>query len=719
MKDILKRLLPALAALAIALGHCSFASAQGTKPAAPLRYARDVLNLEPGQARREVPVTLRGVITYFKPEGIPDLIVQDNTGGLFVNDPGRLLPLTLQPGTEIEVDGVTDLENFAPRINLNAVRLLGNATLPQPQRVSLDDLHSGRFDTQYVEVDGVVRSATIDGQLNPPRLILRVATPSAQLDAWVLRYGAEDPKGFVDARVRSRGVCNYWDNRRRQPVNLRLLVNSLEAITIDRPGIADPFQAPLVPITELLNFRPDGIDQHRQRARGVVTLGRPGEYLIMQNGKLGLKVRLSGPTNFMVGDEVEVSGFAGMTGWSAELQEACVRVTGHPGPPEPERFDLHKFREYPSSEDIDQKLVEVLATLRLIRNTDHDTTLLLDADGVVFQASLPTQASERLLATLTPGCFVRVVGVVDLTVSPQALSKGKHPETFALLLRDGSDITVIRGGPWLTVQRLTVLLIADSAVLSLVLLRVLVLRRRVKSRTSQLAREIHARHDAQVEFDAVLRERNRMAAELHDTLEQGLTGTALQLQAAQLAFPNDPAQSQEHLEVARELLVRSRKDLRQSLWQLRSETGRPTDLVGELRDIACKMTLGTRVHIEVCAANATDLVSELVANHALRIGQEALTNALKHGRAKSIRVEVQCVECILVLRVADDGAGFDIQTVAGAESGHFGIQGMVQRAKQLAGSLTIQSVRGHGTTIILRAPLNGSAVRPPVSGAST
>jgi signal transduction histidine kinase len=210
-----------------------------------------------------------------------------------------------------------------------------------------------------------------------------------------------------------------------------------------------------------------------------------------------------------------------------------------------------------------------------------------------------------------------------------------------------------------------------------------------------------------------------MAAELHDTLEQGLTGTALQLQAAQLAFPNDPAQSQEHLDVARELLVRSRKDLRQSLWQLRSETGRPTDLVGELRDIACKMTLGTRVHIEVCAAGATDQVSELVANHALRIGQEALTNALKHGRAKSIRVEVQCVEYILMLRVADDGAGFDIQTVAGAESGHFGIQGMVQRAKQLAGSLTIQSVKGHGTTIILRAPLDGRAVRPPVSGAST
>lgn len=224
MKDILKRSLPALAALSIALGLCSFASAQGTKPAAPLRHARDVLNLEPGQARREVPVALRGVITYFKPEGIPDLIVQDDTAGLFVNDPGRLLPLTLQPGTEIEVDGVTALGNFSPRINLNAVRLLGNATLPQPQRVSLDDLHSGRFDTQYVEVDGVVRSAAIDGQLNPPRLILRVATPSAQLDAWVLRYGAEDPKGFVDARVRIRGVCNYWDNTRRQPVNLRLLV---------------------------------------------------------------------------------------------------------------------------------------------------------------------------------------------------------------------------------------------------------------------------------------------------------------------------------------------------------------------------------------------------------------------------------------------------------------------------------------------------------------
>ena len=96
-------------------------------------------------------------------------------------------------------------------------------------------------------------------------------------------------------------------------------------------------------------------------------------------------------------------------------------------------------------------------------------------------------------------------------------------------------MTVLRSGPWLNQRRLLMILGVAAGALLLAVTWAFTLRRRVEKRTALLAREIRSRHDTEVEFNATLEERTRIAAELHDTVQQSLTGVALQLEAAGLA----------------------------------------------------------------------------------------------------------------------------------------------------------------------------------------
>jgi len=155
------------AAFAAVAGFCPALSAQ---PAVPLREARAVLNLPPAEASRGLPVVLRGMITYLKPEGRPDLILQDDTAGIFVNDLPDNPPPELRPGAFTELRGVTVQGNFGPAVRYQSFTVLGTRPLPEPARVSFDDLQSARFHSQYVEVAGVVRSVQIDweGISRPP-----------------------------------------------------------------------------------------------------------------------------------------------------------------------------------------------------------------------------------------------------------------------------------------------------------------------------------------------------------------------------------------------------------------------------------------------------------------------------------------------------------------------------------------------------------------------
>jgi ligand-binding sensor domain-containing protein/signal transduction histidine kinase len=208
----------------------------------------------------------------------------------------------------------------------------------------------------------------------------------------------------------------------------------------------------------------------------------------------------------------------------------------------------------------------------------------------------------------------------------------------------------------------------------------------------------------EAEFGAVLTERNRMAREIHDTLAQGFVGISFQLELVAKMMQRAPEVAKEHLDNARDLVRSSLEEARRSVRNLRAQSLETAGLVAALADTGRRMTAGTEITAEVETLGQSAPLSGEIENSLFRIGQEALTNALKHAQARHIRIQLcfehECVQ----LRVTDDGRGFDPSETLTPDGGGFGFKGMHERAAQLGAKLEVNSQPCKGTEIVVRVP---------------
>ncbi|WP_375473765.1 AAA family ATPase [uncultured Nostoc sp.] len=201
------------------------------------------------------------------------------------------------------------------------------------------------------------------------------------------------------------------------------------------------------------------------------------------------------------------------------------------------------------------------------------------------------------------------------------------------------------------------------------------------------------------EAASILEERNRMAREIHDTLAQSFTGILLQVGAATQVLADDPEATQVHLEMIEELARAGLAGARRSVSALRPRLLEEGNLESALHRIVAQMRSTTDTAV-ICETQGTaySLPTE-VENNLLRIGQEALTNAIKYACAGEIRVELVYNETQCILQIKDDGRGFGVGSIP--LSGGFGLLGMSERAERIGAQLVIQSQPGQGTEIIV------------------
>ena len=210
------------------------------------------------------------------------------------------------------------------------------------------------------------------------------------------------------------------------------------------------------------------------------------------------------------------------------------------------------------------------------------------------------------------------------------------------------------------------------------------------------------------EFAAVLAERNRIARELHDTLAQGFTGVSMQLEAVSAKLGGAEA-AREHLNQARLLVRSSLAEARRSVRDLRSELLDGASLGEALGVIARQLTDGSDVRAEVSTNGVPRRLPERVERNLFRVGQEALTNAVRHAQATHVRVRLDYGDAHVQLEIADDGRGFQLyapEHTNGGDSGGFGLKGMRERITQLGGELHIDSRPGAGTQVTATVPFS-------------
>ncbi len=210
----------------------------------------------------------------------------------------------------------------------------------------------------------------------------------------------------------------------------------------------------------------------------------------------------------------------------------------------------------------------------------------------------------------------------------------------------------------------------------------------------------------QAQFGAVLAERNRIAREIHDNLAQEMSGISVQLEVVSRTMPHGAEAARTHLDRARLQVRHGIAEARRYVWNLRSPALDNNDLPTALSETARRLTNETEIQAQVEVNGTFRPLARLVEDNLLRIGQEAMNNAVKHAQAQRIFVNLVFDARRVQLSVRDDGQGFDNQLAGNGRSGHFGLIGMRERAEQIGGTLSIHSTAGSGTEVVADVPIN-------------
>jgi ligand-binding sensor domain-containing protein/signal transduction histidine kinase len=201
-------------------------------------------------------------------------------------------------------------------------------------------------------------------------------------------------------------------------------------------------------------------------------------------------------------------------------------------------------------------------------------------------------------------------------------------------------------------------------------------------------------------FLAVLDERRRLSRELHDTLEQGLAGIALQVDSARQHLARRPEVVERCLDTALHMVEYSREETRRTVNQLRSQALERGDIAQAVREVASELMSGGAPAVEVEVHGTPRRLSVAAEHHLFRIAQEALTNAARHAQASRVSVTLAFTGDAVELTVSDDGRGFP---PAEPDRGfHFGLSGMRERARALGTRLEVENTPGQGTAIRVR-----------------
>jgi signal transduction histidine kinase len=203
---------------------------------------------------------------------------------------------------------------------------------------------------------------------------------------------------------------------------------------------------------------------------------------------------------------------------------------------------------------------------------------------------------------------------------------------------------------------------------------------------------------------AVLEERNRMARDIHDSLAQGFTGIVVQLNAAEEMLHRQPDAARRHLDAARTLARSSLDEARRSVHALRPQALEHGGLSAALARIVGELTAGRQTEIDFRVSGQARPLAPDVELNVLRVGQEALTNAVRHSRCDRIVIALDFESDGLRLEVCDNGSGAVPPSCEPADGRGNGLPGMEERARRVGGTLRVEGSPGIGTKVCLTVP---------------
>ena len=668
--------------------------------------------------------TTTGLHSYFALTGSVHRILASSrtasTVPCFVLDDGDLLvsvfseadlPSGLRPGDRIVASGVFGLQKHdygnEPYATAREIRILGPGPEVRPAPRTLQDLSGVRDDLRLVRTAGTVIDWRTSEE-DPDFLCLTLKDGPTTMPVFVPSRDPDAADRLLESRVAVVGTFHRALQSVRRYAR-PLIVSRLEDVEV----ISPPPPPESIPFLERkIYLTPEDIRSlDKRKIDGeIVAVWQERNLLLRDDDGRIVRVRLSHRNRAVPrpGLRATICGYPETDQFNIILGTATISTAapGASAPESPVRLPslADVIGRNPSGSitftpSYYGKLVTLAGTIRNLPSLGNaEGRIGLDCDGHPVQ--LDTSACPEATEGLELGCRIEATGVCLLETNDyDAQTDMPHISGLTLILRGKDDVAVVSHPPWLTSARFLVILSAMAGVLVLFLVWNASLRVLVERRGRELARkEVEATH---AKLKAI--ERTRLATELHDSVVQNLTGAALEIRAAQAAMPGADEDPSPHLDIALKTINASRAELRNCIWDLRSQALDKNDI-----DEAVRITLQPHLgeaRLQVRFDVPRRKIPDNDFHNILCIVRELVVNAVRHGRATTLAVEGALEGDRLRFSVADDGRGFDPAARPGMEQGHFGLEGVMERVKSLDGTARIESAPGKGARVDVDIPL--------------
>jgi len=625
------------------------------------------------------------------------VFMQMTDGASYPNSPIRAGDRIRASGRVIRQDN--DLYNYAKAFKID---ILSHGEPPPPAEASIRDVSDGKTLYRPIRVAGTIIDAFRD-EIDP-RFVFFVLSSGRDI-VYASAYctnAFERTPGLVGATVAVTG-SSFKPHGGNNRVNFGIQISTSvpDGIAILKAAPEDPFLAPPLEggAHEVRKALESASPWRKVEGTVIATWNRATALLKTQQGFVS-RISFSYAPAPSVGDVIEVVGLPETDFYTMNLSRAQWRKAEHnASPPEsPEdatiRFllaDESGRREFKPG--YNGRLVRLVGLVQNIADLGEDGTRITLGDGG-FELPIQLPPKFEMDDGLAKGSKIEVVGVCVMETETRN-AQTPFPRILGCFVvpRYADDLRVIARPPWWTPARLTLVICA----LAILILAVLVWNVMLKKVSDRKGRDLAAARFANSVSELKVRERTRLATELHDSIVQSLTGASMKLRAADKMFETNPAASRNQLTLALKTLDSCRDEIRNCIWDLRNQA-----LDEPVMDKVLVRTLTPHVgdtRLTVRFAVPRERLTDNTAHAIICIVRELVLNAVRHGKAKSVQVAGCLDSGKLLFSVKDDGCGFDPASHPGPDDGHFGLQGVLERIEAIGGTMTLISSPGAGTKV--------------------
>ena len=645
------------------------------------------------EARLVPDITVRGLV--ISESSGTTFIISDATGNMYLSTDGKPTPRSgeiiealIRPRTKKEQYKAVHIRNW---------RSVGSAAVPPPEPVTSREINDERYTFRRITLTGEIEDAAVD-ELDPSygQLLVKSGDDTALVS--ILNNTLSGPvDDLIGAHVRVTGIVMRSQGGHRLITGHCLAVEKDGLAILSHPTV-DPFDVDSFPDGTALDPR-EVVTMGRRRIDGTVeAVWNGGRSLILSRKALRpMRVNLIEPTALAVGDTATAVGIPTTDRFTVRLNRGRIRRTGAGTPytvPESDPPDAD-YRNF-------GRLVRLTGISRGQPAANESGRLELDCGERIISVDATGASDPAALDAIAAGSRIVVTGVCVFDADDWR-PNAQFPRIggYTIVVRDAKDVTVLSAPPWWTSGRLLTLILVLAAALVAILVWNRILQHLVERRGRQLFREQIARTASELKTE----ERTRLAVELHDAMSQNISSATLQINAAERLADTDRAKERHHLQIAAKTLHSCREELRNCIWDLRNQSIDEPDL---------NKAITRMLHVlvdEVCVSVRFNVprnrLSDNTVHAILKTIRELVVNAVRHGKAASVQIAGALDGGRIRFSVTDDGTGFDPDNCPGIADGHFGLQGIRERVRQLQGTLEIKSAPNAGTRVVitLNAPV--------------